>query len=148
MTILSVIAPERSPMIRSCQRGWKNFGEYCYSFHEVQVSWDRAKELCKASNANLVSVHSDEESDFIIDSYWSSATQNTTKCIWTGGKELFESRAWQWDDGSPFNFTNWSSGNPNTVFNPEAPQCICYWRGRYLWSDRPCHHWYSFVCKK
>ena len=112
------------------------------------MPWEKAKETCKASNAHLVSVHSKEESDFIIDSYWELATKNTTKCIWTGGKENFNSRTWLWDDGSSYGFTNWNTGNPNSDYDPESPQCICYWQGGYLWNDRPCGQGYSYVCKK
>ena len=132
--------------VRTCSSGWKSFEGHCYSLQTKGMSWDSAKEQCKARNANLVSVLSEDESNFIIDSI-DLVIRNTTKCIWTGGKKMYDSNTWVWDDGSVYDYTNWNPGEPSN-WGPENPQCICYWRGGYRWNDRPCTSWYEFICKK
>ena len=105
--------------------------------------------FCKDSNANLVSVHSEEESNFVVDLI-DYPSRNITKCVWTGGKKNYDINTWEWVDGSDYDFTNW---NPETnepdVGNWDNDQCITYLRGGYLWNDRPCRHWcFVTICKK
>ena len=103
--------------------------------------------LCNESNANLVSVHSEEESNFIVDLI-DNELRNRTNCMWTGGKKNYHSNTWGWVDGSNYDFTNWNSGQPDGG-NVDNQQCITYWKGRYLWHDRPCRHWcFVTICKK
>ena len=111
------------------------------------MSWDQAKRHCKARNAKLPSVLTEDESNFIINSI-DISVRNVTKCIWIGGKKMYESDTWMWDDGSIFDYTNWNQGQPDNYEGPTNPQCICYWKGGYKWYDRPCGSKYSFICKK
>ena len=103
--------------------------------------------FCNERNANLVSVHSEEESNFVFDLTDNTFT-NTTNCMWTGGKKNYDTNTWEWVDGSDYDFTHWNSGQPQGG-SPDNQQCITYFRGGDLWNDRPCHNWCKItICKK
>ena len=53
-----------------CSGGWQsNFGnEYCFSTDdETEESHDEARDICHGMNAELASITSDEECDYIAD---------------------------------------------------------------------------------
>ncbi|KAL7880087.1 hypothetical protein SRHO_G00023410 [Serrasalmus rhombeus] len=58
---------------------------------------------------HLASVHSSEEYTFIQD-LLNATNSNTT---WLGGTDAAQEGVWVWTDGSAFNYTNWSPGQPD-----------------------------------
>ncbi|CAH1244763.1 NCAN [Branchiostoma lanceolatum] len=50
---------------RPCKRGWSECNNHCYKFFRNKVSWGTANEMCKELGANLASVTSAEENNFI-----------------------------------------------------------------------------------
>ena len=51
----------------NCGPGWEErpLSQYCYSFHQDQLSWLDAREVCKNMGGDLASVHSDDEETYI-----------------------------------------------------------------------------------
>jgi len=135
----------RAPKV--CTSGWKSFDGYCYSIHDRKGSWKNAQMFCNDSNSNLVSVHSEEESKFVVDLI-DYPSRNITKCVWTGGKKNYDINTWEWVDGSDYDFTHWNTFQPDGG-NRDNQQCITYFRGSHLWNDRPCHNSCPVtICKK
>ena len=58
--------------------------------------------------AHLASVHSEDENEFIYNSYQAEAGDGD---IWIGGIKKGDSYSWL--DGTPWNYQNWSPGNPS-----------------------------------
>ena len=49
--------------------------------------------------------------------------------VWLGGTDKIKEGTWSWTDGSPFEFTNWSRGEPNNwKIEPNEPdEDCCIW---------------------
>ena len=92
-------------------------------------------------SANLISIHSQEEWDFVSNAIVLGFTDN----IWIGGYQKQGEKAWNWDDGSPYDWDNLSK-------DTSSGSGFCM----YLWGEQgfkcgnaPCDTDYSFpfVCK-
>ncbi|XP_067381621.1 uncharacterized protein [Channa argus] len=93
-----------------CPKGWFNFGERCYTFINTTKKWLEAEIYCQFDDANLASVHSEEENRFIM-----SLTRGDTHTFphtWLGGFDVIQSGIWIWTDGTTFNYKNWYEQQP------------------------------------
>ncbi|XP_071157457.1 macrophage mannose receptor 1-like [Mytilus edulis] len=129
----------------NCGPGWEErpLSQYCYSFHQDQLSWLDAREVCKNMGGDLASVHSDDEETYI------KAKISPFNCIavWLGGNDNHQEGGWQWSDGSPFNKVNWVPGAPSDKTHRE--NCInVYVSLKNGWNDWICNARNGFVCKK
>ncbi|EPB71003.1 lectin C-type domain protein [Ancylostoma ceylanicum] len=98
MSVLSVSTTHDKIRIR--EGGWKKFSSFEY---KVYSSWEKfnfveAEAYCRNRSAHLVSIHSDEESEFVN--------------IWIGLVHDDMGRLMAWTDGSPFDYVRWSYGHP------------------------------------
>lgn len=71
-----------------------------------ELSWHGAKKLCESQGGYLSVITSQEEANFI-----------TGLCdgryLYLGATDAAEEGTWSWVDGSPWEFTFWSKGQPN-----------------------------------
>ena len=93
-------------------------------------------------SSNLISVHSQEEWDFVNNAIVSGFTDN----IWIGGYQTSRRKVWTWDDKSTFVWTKWGENQPDGV-----GYCIYItwsYSQVYEWADAPCDkHSFPFVCR-
>jgi len=89
-----------------CREGWSSFKGACYRYEETKMKWGPAREACQAKEAELASVHSEEEWDFLM-GLWESTGERTT---WIGGHRDDVNSDWEWADGSTWGYLG-SSGN-------------------------------------
>ena len=61
---------------------------------------------------------------------------------WLGINDIHTEGNWVWSDGSPANFENWQTGEPN---NNGDQDCGQMYSGR--WDDDKCQVLKSFICK-
>lgn len=61
-------------------------------------SWQGANDDCVGKGGHLVSVHSDDENEFIRGNYWIGLLK-----VHKGGQR-------HWSDGTPHDYDNWKSG--------------------------------------
>ncbi|XP_055007210.1 galactose-specific lectin nattectin-like [Boleophthalmus pectinirostris] len=52
---------------QGCADGWSKFGSRCFKFFNEKKTWTDAEKSCHTVGANLPSVHSLEENNFILD---------------------------------------------------------------------------------
>ena len=97
--------------------------------------------------ANLVSLHSEEEHQFVVGLHEGSGIP------WLGGRRDPGNReTWLWSDGTPWDYTNWAGGQPDGIRNG-VEDCahiwdVNKWNKVYgLWNDAPCTSETTFVCK-
>ncbi|XP_068678201.1 uncharacterized protein [Montipora foliosa] len=117
--------------------------EYQVSTDEMK-SWFDAVRACKLCNAELLSVHTREENEFITDQLRRSTEVNK---LWIGMSYKEEKRMWSWIDGSRYRYQNWKEGQH---YDGKDEQCgIVYQRydwGR--WDDDNCYKPFGFICKR
>ncbi|KAI8515036.1 hypothetical protein Bbelb_076270 [Branchiostoma belcheri] len=91
---------------RRCQSGWSEYNNHCYKLFKDKVNWDTANGRCKQHGANLASVGSAGENNFIA-RLISDAPRVHEGLVWFG---LRRNGQWKWTDGSPFSYKNWDPG--------------------------------------
>lgn len=106
-TLLAIVANASGEPI------WQTWGGHEYALTPVPGTWLEAQEQAKSFGANLVTINSQEENDWLL------ATFATTLSVWIG---LFQppgspepSGNWQWISVEPLVFTNWWPGQPNEL---------------------------------
>ena len=96
--------------------------------------------------AHLVSIHSEEEHQFVV------GLDGSAGWAWLGGRrDPGNDSNWVWSDGTPWDYRNWALGEPN---NPGKQDCSRTWVFGHLsseqskWDDYYCNNMQTFVCKK
>uniref|UniRef100_A0AAV2L1Z3 C-type lectin domain-containing protein n=1 Tax=Knipowitschia caucasica TaxID=637954 RepID=A0AAV2L1Z3_KNICA len=95
---------------QGCEDDWTQFGSRCFRFYNERKSWQNAESVCLTAGANLASVHSLQENDFISDSVLN--VTGFSAYTWLGGY-TDQNHRWVWSDGTPWDFEHWSPGQPD-----------------------------------
>ncbi|XP_035670035.1 uncharacterized protein LOC118411665 [Branchiostoma floridae] len=122
---------------------WVLWGRKCYYVESGtdtnnRRSWPEADYECTGRGAELVSLHSQAEIGLL-------QQMQLTSSVWIG---LYKNsdRAIEWTDGSPVDYTNWASGEPNDFDGSGRENCVeMYADGR--WNDINCFGRLGFVCE-
>ncbi|RWS20505.1 macrophage mannose receptor 1-like protein, partial [Leptotrombidium deliense] len=117
-----------------CQCDWAFYNNRCYykSLH-IYLNFKEADSYCKKLNASLVSIHSPEENEFVVnfknkkDKYWLNGQQQEIK-----------SEKFKWLDGSEFNYTNWFLGNQPIHLDEDYINCLSIFPQNGRWQDENC----------
>lgn len=118
---------------------WHEFENYCYKAFDHKASWYEANDTCLSHGANLVSIHSEEEDDFVK----SLSKETYDWSFWIG---LY----WDYDefkyvDESEFNYSDWDV----SYDEPDEDGCVLISSSHgYEWWDYRCDYDAIFVCKK
>ncbi|XP_030005898.1 macrophage mannose receptor 1 [Sphaeramia orbicularis] len=136
------------PPAQGCATGWsaKPHFRNCYKlFHNVdwsqKKSWEAAYEDCISRGANLVSIHNQEEEDFLAE--YSKATSK-----WIGLKHNPTEGGFSWSDGTPLSHTNWGHGEPNNHEGREdCVEMVSSTNGTHSWwNDLNCDAHQDWIC--
>ncbi len=107
----------------------------CLVFVATPATYVDAKAACAAMTAHLAYLE-----DAALDTFAESfvGTANT----WIGASDLVTEGTFVWEDGTPLQFTNWHTGEPNSG-GPDATyeeDCVIVAGERIgkQWDDRPC----------
>ncbi|MED6266988.1 hypothetical protein CHARACLAT_007649 [Characodon lateralis] len=126
-----------------CPLFWFRFEGRCYKYFGSRVTWGEAELQCVSEGANLVSIHSIEEHDFVdllIKNF-----DPTRTLTWIGLTDLHKEGGWIWSDGSKYKFSHWDHSQPDNAGGIE--HCGHTNHGqRFYWNDRVCSDKFSFVC--
>ncbi|XP_038821911.1 ladderlectin isoform X1 [Salvelinus namaycush] len=128
-----------------CPTGWFQFGSRCFMFVETARSWPLAERHCVSLGANLASLHSSAEYQFLQEVVESKTGGFST--TWIGGFDAVQDRLWFWSDGSEFDYQNWKKGEPNNSGGRE-PCIVINWGDEYRWNDINCRNIFPSVCSK
>nr|XP_015217385.1 PREDICTED: macrophage mannose receptor 1-like [Lepisosteus oculatus] len=138
--------PTPAPGGGKCHLGWHSYGRYCYwvDSQEKGQSWPNARHVCQQMHAELASIHSRAEVEFLM-------KLNFTKYhnLWIGLTKD-SSYGWAWTDMSPLGFINWAPGEPNELFHPGGggvEQCVEMNIEDGRWNDNNCLQERGFVCR-
>ncbi|KAI4875418.1 hypothetical protein NFI96_032940, partial [Prochilodus magdalenae] len=124
--------------------GWKPYGQREFKFFNIKYTWEEAEEDCMQYEAHLASVHDGNENRFIKLLIKSQTGQNSP--TWIGGynSPAVPSR-WYWTDDSPFDYSQWATGEPDGSGNCLQ---INYYGTETTggWDDLDCIGNLPFVC--
>ncbi|XP_072226192.1 ladderlectin-like [Leuresthes tenuis] len=126
-----------------CPESWYSFNGRCYKYIATKMTWIDAELHCVSQGANLVSIHSQEEENFVKHLIRSIDPADGVK--WIGLTDCQKNGAWLWSDGSKFDFKFWNTGEPNNYQGSE--DCVqTNWGQNKKWNDIKCSYEYAFVC--
>ncbi|KAK0409352.1 hypothetical protein QR680_004488 [Steinernema hermaphroditum] len=132
--------------------GWNPFGNHMYYLNSEQKNWNDARSWCSSQGAELVSIHSKQENDFLF-----SLSGGWT---WIGGFSPADNNTFIWSDGSVWNYTNWTGDDDDDDGdygdygdegdgddNLPGYGCILFTSTK-TWTSAMCESIDRFVCKK
>ncbi|XP_016524711.1 galactose-specific lectin nattectin-like [Poecilia formosa] len=108
------------------------------------MPWADSEQHCVNEGANLVSIHSLEEENFVKSLIRNFDPTESANCI--GLSDAQKDGRYFWSDGSRFNFRFWNAREPNNHQGPE-PCVLTSVASTKRWNDTLCRLKYSFVCK-
>ncbi|KAA0712402.1 Ladderlectin Precursor [Triplophysa tibetana] len=124
-----------------CSFGWKLFGVKCFKFFPQTVDWVVAETNCQSLDANLASVRSKAQNDFLL----SLLPANTR--VWIGGHDGEMENQWLWSDGTRFIYTNWCNSQPDNFRASEHCLEISFTDNR-CWNDESCSTKLAYICAR
>jgi hypothetical protein len=121
------------------------------------VSFDAAERECRSRGAELASVESQAENDFLSASTQGLATHTN---LWLGGSRD-DDHVWSWPSGlvfwrglsdgeaPPGSFANWKAGEPNdaSTVSDQPERCAVLTLFDTQWNDRSCSLELSYYCE-
>ncbi|XP_045630396.1 low affinity immunoglobulin epsilon Fc receptor isoform X1 [Ursus americanus] len=126
-------------MCNTCPEKWVNFQRKCYYFGKDPKKWIQARFACSKLQGRLVSIHSEEEQDFL-------AKRANRKGTWIGLRDLDREGEFIWMDKDPLNYSNWRPGEPNN--GGQGEDCVMM-QGSGQWNDAFCgSHLDGWVCER
>ncbi|XP_047240222.1 ladderlectin-like [Girardinichthys multiradiatus] len=145
---LAAVAPsdgqEMKLLRNGCPLFWYGFNGRCYKYVATLMTWGEAEQHCLSQGANLVSIHSLQEENFVktlIRNFDPAQGVN-----WIGLTDAQKEGAYFWSDGSKLTFSFWNAGEPNNFGGSES--CVHTNRdSAKKWNDTLCTIKQAFVCK-
>ena len=137
------------PLIASqgCPESWNGYGNSCYLLQIFPMSWQRSRDNCKRHGADLVSILSSSEVDFIYRQMGVLGNFRFWIGLYRNKKTSDPKEGWVWSDGN--NFTNpqqWSPRQPDNYLNEEdCAECLSR---TMRWNDNNCARLYYSICKR
>nr|XP_054771100.1 echinoidin-like [Lytechinus pictus] len=144
-----------------CSTYWTAFGHHCYRFFAYTKSWEDAERHCQSysvpslgsggtvidSIGHLVSIHSEEEQNFVSTFFGDSAKEASSYShMWIGLHDVATEGGYQWTDDTPMDFTKWGSTEPNDYGTGED-WAFLNSEDRYVWYDTSSATKPYFMCK-
>ncbi|XP_013397759.1 uncharacterized protein LOC106164412 [Lingula anatina] len=118
---------------------------YCYLFRtDASRSWSEADYECSRLNGKLITLHSEDETSFVVAHF----SVKTTGSSW-GGLVKDLKGGWGWKSGEPLDYVNWNDGEPNDYRAPDSDErenCMELVRSG-KWNDLNCFNKRGYVCK-
>ena len=135
-------------MTQACADKWKDWGNSWYLFvapagtncdHEAS-NWTTAQKYCKERGADLVSLTTNEEVDFVY-----THTKNVRYIFWIGLSKNSTNGSWTWSNGDKLNITKWNEKEPNL---PETEHCVEILQSTEVWNNQECTDKLAWICEK
>ncbi|XP_071824822.1 macrophage mannose receptor 1-like isoform X2 [Apostichopus japonicus] len=128
-----------------CSSGWSGYGSYCYlpvSGDGEGFTWQEANDQCQILGAELVSIHSKDENEFVE---LLVETQLTGEDFFWFGLYRNDEDGFSWTDFTPVEYDYWGSREP--VSGLEGKDCGLYWSTYGQWSVENCIKTEGYICK-
>ncbi|XP_053190402.1 lactose-binding lectin l-2-like [Scomber japonicus] len=127
----------------NCPPFWYSFNNRCYKYVSTDMTWSEAELHCVSEKANLVSIYSQEEQNFV-----KSLIKNFDHAegrTWIGLNDIYKEGRWMWSDGCAVDYVFWNTREPNNYGGNE--DCV---HNNYdiskKWNDGQCSDTSPSVC--
>ncbi|XP_029783396.1 C-type mannose receptor 2 isoform X1 [Suricata suricatta] len=134
--------PDVSPQGR---REWLRFQEAEYKFFEHHSTWAQAQRICTWFQAELASIHSQAELDFLGHNL-QKFSRGQEQHWWIGLHTAESDGRFRWTDGSIINFISWAPGKPRPIGKDK--KCVYMTASREDWGDQRCLTALPYICKR
>ncbi|KAI8507076.1 hypothetical protein Bbelb_155150 [Branchiostoma belcheri] len=115
-------------LAKPCPVGWRGYKNHCYKLMRDKVKWDKAKKRCDQLGANLASITSYGEANFVNNIITGAPVGKWgIHLVWFGLHRNDGFR--KFTDGSQVYYKNWEPGQPNNK--------------RDIWAGQNCVGMYS-----
>ncbi|GFT84491.1 macrophage mannose receptor 1 [Nephila pilipes] len=122
---------------------WYLYNNHCYLVHNVRkYTWDLAQNFCQDNGAHLASVHSFNETDFIL----LAGTIDAYSKYWIGLSAKGLGSSFTWSDGTPLDFLYWRDDSAKK--NSEVNSCVSFDQQRGFWTVTNCNLLLGVICKR
>lgn len=140
---LGLVSPEVTMVCGDCPPLWFSFRNRCYRYVSTPMTWADAELHCVSQKANLVSIHSQAENNFVQSLI--QIFNHQQGLTWIGLSDAQKEGGWMWSDGCPVNFLYWARGQPDNAGGNE--NCgETNWGTERKWNERGCSAVHPFVC--
>uniref|UniRef100_A0A673NB35 Secretory phospholipase A2 receptor-like n=1 Tax=Sinocyclocheilus rhinocerous TaxID=307959 RepID=A0A673NB35_9TELE len=119
---------------------WIFFRGAEYYFASKPFPWESVSFACKMMGADLLSVHSSEELDFIREHI-----NKNSEFWWIGLSANSGHNGLSWTDGSALDYENWENGR---FYRKPGQTCIQMSSQSGQWSAGSCKDRHGYVCKR
>ncbi|XP_031226231.1 secretory phospholipase A2 receptor isoform X3 [Mastomys coucha] len=127
-----------------CDAMWQRNGNshICYQFNLLSsLSWNKAHSSCLMQGGALLSITDEDEEAFIR-----NQLRGVTKEVWIGLNQLDEKAGWQWSDGTPLSYLNWTQEITPGPFVEH--HCGTLQVASAAWRTRDCESALPYICKR
>ncbi|BFZ22363.1 hypothetical protein BsWGS_25402 [Bradybaena similaris] len=143
-TAIATVSTTEAP--QCTEAGWWFHDGSCYYFSpeygkNASVTWFESRRLCQSMGADLVSIASEDENNFLI----TELSRREMSMFWISLNQL-QQTSYVWADGSPQSFVAWGPNEPNNFMGGE--RCVAMVGDRGIWQDEECMADHGYVCKK
>ena len=130
--------------LADCPQHWLSWGDSCYRAYKGPKSWNDSLTFCRENQADLVSLNSAEENQFVLFLFQSI---NTTKGIWIGLVKDKKLQLFRWTSEERVGFKNWAE-EPDINGLENCGEMVDYGSYRGKWNDIGCSSGLPFICEK
>lgn len=88
----------------------QEFNGHLYAVIDDSMTWTEAKAYCEGLGGHLLTITSDEENNFFIDSLFSRSSKSL---CWLGGYYDATEYKWKWVTDEEFSYSNWDRYMPD-----------------------------------
>uniref|UniRef100_A0ABM5GR70 C-type mannose receptor 2 isoform X1 n=1 Tax=Pogona vitticeps TaxID=103695 RepID=A0ABM5GR70_9SAUR len=124
---------------------WVKYQDAEYRFFDHHSTWVQAQRICSWFQAELVSIHSQAELDFLGQNL-KKFSRGQEQHWWTGLNTYENDGRFRWSDGSLLNFISWAPGKPRPI--SKERKCVYMTASREDWGDQKCLTALPYICKR
>ncbi|XP_063816089.1 C-type mannose receptor 2 [Pseudophryne corroboree] len=135
----------KEPEVPKGNTEWVKFENAEYKFFEHRSTWQQAQRICTWFKAELVSVHSQAELDFLGQNL-QQFSRGQEQHWWIGLHTYENDGRFRWSDKSVLNFVNWAHGRPGRITREK--KCVYMMASREDWGDQKCITALPYICRR